>query len=186
MHSFDRETCVLFSGAGAGAEAEFGAAAERHHIQEVNFTFEGHPDARSRGLRVLTVEELRAGDVSLSYVSRLTHRSYNDTVLFHRVLQSIWHQINNGHEVYIVGKILEDQTVKGGTGWGAELCKLFNKPLWVFDQERAGWFHWQADQWVEDREPVIGRPHFTGGGTRFLNDHGRRAINELFDRSFPW
>ena len=25
MHSFDRDTCVLFSGAGAGAEAEFGA-----------------------------------------------------------------------------------------------------------------------------------------------------------------
>ena len=42
-----REDCILFSGAAGGAEAEFGAAAERHGIEEVNFTFEGHRDARS-------------------------------------------------------------------------------------------------------------------------------------------
>ena len=32
--------CILFSGAAAGAEAAFGACAERHGIEEVNFTFE--------------------------------------------------------------------------------------------------------------------------------------------------
>jgi len=39
-----------------GAEARFGAAAERHGIDEVNFSFEGHNDARRRGLRVLTAK----------------------------------------------------------------------------------------------------------------------------------
>ena len=39
------EDCVLFSGAANGAESEFGAAAERHGIDEVNFTFERHNDA---------------------------------------------------------------------------------------------------------------------------------------------
>ena len=37
---------ILFSGAAAGAEAEFGACAERHGIEEVNFTFDGHKDVR--------------------------------------------------------------------------------------------------------------------------------------------
>jgi len=46
------DECVLFSGAANGAESEFGAAAERRGIDEVNFTFEGHKDARSRGIRV--------------------------------------------------------------------------------------------------------------------------------------
>ena len=50
----DRDDCILFSGAAPGAEAAFGAAAERHGIEEVNFTFEGHNDARRRGIRVLT------------------------------------------------------------------------------------------------------------------------------------
>ena len=45
--------CILFSGAAQGAEAAFGESAERHGIEEVNFTFEGHGDARTRGLRVL-------------------------------------------------------------------------------------------------------------------------------------
>jgi hypothetical protein len=40
------EDCILFSGAASGAEAAFGEAAERHGIEEVNFTFEGHNDAR--------------------------------------------------------------------------------------------------------------------------------------------
>jgi hypothetical protein len=116
------DDCVLYSGAARGAEAAFGAAAERYGIEEVNFTFEGHNDARQRGIRVLTQEELRHGDVSLEYVSRLMHRSYPDTPLFKKVLQTIWHQVNNGQESWVVGKILPDQTVNGGTGWGAEFA----------------------------------------------------------------
>ncbi len=178
------EECVLFSGAAGGAEAAFGEAAERRGIEEVNFTFEGHKDARNRGIRVLTQEELRHGDVSLQYVSRLMHRQYRDTPLFKKVLQSIWHQVNQGQEIYVVGKILPDDTVKGGTGWGAEFAKLCNKPLYVFDQERSGWFQWTGDAWVDGAEPVITHPHFTGTGTRFLEDQGRSAIEALFQRSF--
>jgi hypothetical protein len=178
------ENCVLFSGAASGAESEFGMAAERRGIEEVNFTFAGHNDARQRGIRVLTSEELEQGDVSLAYVSKLMHRKYRDSVLFKKVLQSIWHQVNNGQEIYVVGKILEDDTVKGGTGWGAEFAKICNKPLYVFDQDRSGWFEWNADHWAENSGPVITHPHFTGTGTRFLEDNSRTAIEELFARSF--
>ncbi len=176
--------CVLFSGAANGAEAAFGAAAERYGIDEVNFTFDGHNDARTRGIRVLTHEELRHGDVSLHYVSRLMKRQYQDTPLFRKVLQSIWHQVNSGQEIYVVGHILDDETVKGGTGWGAEFAKLCNKPLFVFDQERGSWHRWTGDAWVVEQQPVISHTHFTGTGTRFLADSGRTAIDELFARSF--
>ena len=178
------EDCTLFSGAARGAEAAFGAAAERCGIEEVNFTFEGHNDARHRGIRVLTSAELRHGDVSLSYVSRLMHRKYPDTPLFRKVLQSIWHQVNNGQEIYVVGKILEDDTVMGGTGVGAEYAKFFNKPLFVFDQTRDAWFRWGGERWDAITDPVIGHRHFTGTGTRFLQENGRVAIDALFGRSF--
>ncbi len=178
------EECVLYSGAAGGAEAEFGAAAERRGIEEVNFTFEGHKDARTRGIRVLTHAELKQGDVSLAYVSRLMHREYRDTPLFKKVLQSIWHQVNNGQEIYVVGRILDDGTVKGGTGWGAEFAKLCNKPLTVFDQDEDGWFRWTGDGWAAESAPVITHPHFAGTGTRFLRDNGREAIEALFQRSF--
>ncbi len=102
----------------------------------MNFSFDGHKPTRTRGLRVLNHEELNAGDVSLAYVSRLMNRRYPDTPTFRKILQSIWYQINNGQEIYVVGVIQPDLTVRGGTGWGAEFAKLCNKPLFVFDQEK--------------------------------------------------
>lgn len=180
----DTNDCVLFSGAANGAESAFGEAAEKLGIDEVNFTFEGHNDARTRGLRVLTHKELQQGDVSLSYVSKLMHRRYKETPLFKKVLQCIWHQINNGQEIYVVGKILDDQTVKGGTGWGAEFAKISNKPLFVFDQEQNGWFRWTGETWEGGAMPVITHTHFTGTGTRFIEKNGRAAIEDLFARSF--
>lgn len=177
--------CTLFSGAASGAEAAFGEAAERHGLAEVNFTFEGHNDARTRGLRVLETGELERGDVSLSYVSRLMNRMYRDTPMFKRVLQTIWHQVNAGQEIYVVGKILDDETVKGGTGWGAEFAKLCNKPLYVFDQDRNGWFVWDGDMFAPvSKDPLIGHPTFCGTGTRFIEDNGKAAIDALFVRSF--
>src|SRR5207247_4753631 len=178
------EDCILFSGAANGAEAAFGEAAERHGIEEVNFTFEGHKDARTRGSRVLTHLELKQGDVSLAYVSRLMNRAFPDTPLFRKVLQSIWHQINNGQEIYVVGHILKDGTVKGGTGWGAEFAKLCNKPLFVFDQDQDRWFRWTGQAWDEQSTPTITHHKITGTGTRVLKANGAKAINDLFDRSF--
>ena len=182
-----KEDSILFSGGIKGAEAEFGANAERFGIEEVNFTFEGHNMVRRRGLRVLNHEELKNGDVSLEYISQLMHRRYTTNPTIRKVLQSIWYQINSGQEIYVIGEILQDKTVKGGTGWGAEFAKLCNKPLYVFDQKRNSWFFWNQVDWIECKkgnDPVISHVHFTGTGTRFLEENGRKAIVELFDRSF--
>jgi hypothetical protein len=178
--------CILFSGGAPGAEAEFGGDAERRQIEEVNFTFDGHKIARHRGVRVLNHEELQAGDVSLDYVGRLVHRTYTDSPTIRKVLQTLWYQVNNGQEIYVIGTILDDKTVRGGTGWGAEFAKLCNKPLHVFDQDKDRWFRWNGADWegVDKAGPVITHPHFTGTGTRTLKDNGKRAIEALFVRSF--
>src|ERR1044072_2306642 len=125
--------CILFSGGAQGAEAEFGACAERHGIEEVNFTFDGHKIVRQRGVRVLNHEELQNGDVSLAYVSRLMHRRFTDAPTIRRTLQTVWYQVNNGQEIYVIGAVQEDGTVRGGTGWGGEVAKLCHKPAHVFD-----------------------------------------------------
>jgi hypothetical protein len=183
----DARDCILFSGGAHGAEAEFGACAERHGVEEVNFTFDGHKIARQRGVRVLNHEELQNGDVSLAYVSRLMHRRFTDAPTIRRILQTIWYQVNNGQEIYVIGAVLEDGTVRGGTGWGAEFAKLCNKPLHVFDQDKNSWFSWTGEDWEKRSSangPLITHPHFTGTGTRTLTANGKRAIADLFNRSF--
>ena len=183
----DCRECILFSGGAAGAEAAFGAAAERYGVEEVNFTFDGHPIARKRGVRVLNHEELQAGEVRLEYVSRLMHRRFSDAPTIRKVLQTMWYQVNNGQEIYVVGTILDDGTVRGGTGWGAEFAKLCNKPLFVFDQDKNSWFSWSGEDWnkrTSANGPLITHVHFTGTGTRTLKANGQRAIDDLFSRSF--
>jgi len=179
--------CILFSGGAGGAEAEFGANAERLGIEEVNFSFEGHKHVRTRGLRILNHEELANGDVSLTYVSKLMHRRYSESPALRKVLQTIWYQINQGQEIFVVGEILDDDTVKGGTGWGAEFAKICNKPLYVFDQVRQAWHKWEKTEWIKlegGDEPRVSHVHFTGTGSRHLTDAGAKAIGGLFDRSF--
>ena len=175
--------CVLFSGGLRGAEATFGALAERYGIEEVNFTFEGHTIERTRGVRTLSHAELKHGEVSLAYVSKLMRRHYPDTDLIKTVLQTIWHQVNNAQEVFVVGKVLDDDTVMGGTGWGAEFAKLCNKPVFVFDQDRDAWLSWTGNGWASG-DPSVGHPHFCGTGTRFIRENGVKALEALYARSF--
>jgi hypothetical protein len=175
---------TLFSGGAQGAEAEFGKQAERFGLQEVNFSFEGHKIERSRGLRMLTQEELTRKDVSLTYVSKLLDRNFSNGPLIRMVLRTIMYQVDSGLEVFVVGNILDNGTVNGGTGWGAEFAKICNKPLFVFDQIKNSWFTWTKTAWEAVAAPVIDKSHFTGTGTRFLEENGRVAIAELFARSF--
>ena len=178
--------CILFSGGAPGAEAHFGSCAERHGVEEVNFTFDGHKIVRHRGVRVLNHEELLAGDVSLAYVSRLMNRRYTEGPTLRKVLQTLWYQVNNGQEIYVIGAVQDDGTVRGGTGWGAEFAKLCNKPLYVFDQDKDQWFTWTEEAWTPSGSdlPLITHPHFTGTGTRTLRENSARAIEALFTRSF--
>lgn len=183
-HAVHAAGATLYSGGAHGTEAAFGAAAERHGIREVNFTFDGHVQARTRGAHPLTERELAEGDVSLAYVSRRLRRSYSESALIRRVLQSLWHQVKHAEIVFIVGTIQEDGTVTGGTGWSVELARMWNKRLWVFDQDKDGWYRWSGEEW-EPGTPVIDAESLCGTGTRYLVESGRRAIDELFARSFP-
>jgi len=178
------QNCILYSGGAQGAENQFGKLAEYHGLSEVTYTFEGHKIERTRGVRVLTDEELTQKDVSLTYVSKLLNRKFTNAEKMRKVLQTIMWQVESSHQIFVVGTILDDGTVKGGTGWGAEFAKICNKELYVFGQVKNAWFKWEKGEWIEVKEPVITDLHFTGTGTRFLEANGKKALEELFARSF--
>ena len=179
----DVSNITLFSGGHKGAETEFGKLAQTWNMKEVTLSFEGHNPEWTQGIRVLDDEELQKGDVSMEIVSKRMNRTYSRTNKIRKVIQSIFHMVNSGYHVIAVGWIQADNTVKGGTGWGVELAKLFNRPLSVYDQERKGWFSWDNGQWIENT-PVIASDTFAGTGTRNLSEDGRQALYDLFVRSF--
>lgn len=174
---------TLHSGGHRGAETEFGRQAEKYGINEVNYSFEGHKMERDRGTCFLGPADLAKGDVSMEIVSARMGRSFSEAVKIRKVIQSIFHMVNNGFEVFAVGWIQPDNTVKGGTGWGVELAKLFNRPISIYDQDRRAWFSWVDNVWVPS-VPVISHKTFCGTGTRNLTDDARAAVADLFSRSF--
>jgi len=175
----------MLSGGCKGAEAAFGACAEKWGMREVNYAYEGNKSlVRDRGVRVLSAEELSRGEFSLVYASKRLGRSLTKIPSIRKVLQTIWHQVTNAKQVFAVGVIQDDDTVRGGTGWGAELCRLWKKPIFVFDQEKRAWFRWTGTAWEIAKQPVITKESFAGIGTQTLSDAGREAIEDLFLRSF--
>ncbi|MFM2245103.1 MAG: hypothetical protein RL071_1177 [Pseudomonadota bacterium] len=175
--------CTLYSGGATGAEAAFGEVAEQHGVREVNFSFDGHNQARSAGRQVLSARALSAGDVSLVYVAHRLHRHWDQTETLRRVLQCQWHMVSHADQLFVVGSIQPDGTVHGGTGWSVELARRWHKRVWVFDQNHEAWFCWTGATWSRG-EPVIESPAIAATGTRFLNEAGRRAISALFEASF--
>jgi hypothetical protein len=176
--------CVLCSGGATGAEAAFGEAAERWGVREVNYTFDGHKQERVQGSQLLSARELASGDVSLAYVSKRLHRTYQaESSLIKRVLQTLWHMVSKSQQVFVVGQIQPDGTVVGGTGWSVELARMWRREVWVFDQQRTAWFRWDGADWTAGT-PRIASLHFCGTGTRYLTPEGSAAVAGLFDRSF--
>ncbi len=178
-----KEKCTLYSGGLKGAETVFGEAAEKLAVKEVNFCYKGQKTNRQKNLVVLSDQELKRGDISMELVSKMMNRTYYETDKIRKVLQTIFHMVNKGHQVFVIGTILEDNTVKGGTGWAVELAKLFNRPLSVYDQAKESWYSWKQGAWIEDN-PKIEHETFVGSGTRNITDKGENAIALLFEDAF--
>lgn len=180
----DRFKAKLISGGHKGTEAEFGRNAELWKIHETTISFEGHKVEHSGVVEVLDDAALALGDVSMEIVFARLGRKFARGKGIRRVIQSMFHIVNRGHHLFAVGWIQDDNTVKGGTGWGVELAKFFNRGLHVYDQGKDGWFRWTGSEWEADAAPVIPDTAFSATGTRTLEESGKAAIRDLFERSF--
>lgn len=177
--------CTVFTSGLKGAEVAFGEEAVSCGQDECVLTYSGHQHDRHDAKNIVTMsaEDLQRGDISMEIASKMMNRTYYGADKIRKVLQILFHVVNRGHQVLVVGQILDDNTVKGGTGWAVELAKLFNRPLNVFDQQREKWYLWQGGIWQEEK-PHISYETLACSGTRNLTAAGRKAIADLFRETF--
>ncbi len=112
----DPRNMRFYSGGHQGAESAFGRQAESYGIREINFAYPGQIVERRRGLTLLGPEALKKGAISMEIVSLRMGRSFSREAEIQKVLQTIFHMVNMGHQVFSVGWIQPDDTVRGGTG----------------------------------------------------------------------
>jgi hypothetical protein len=178
----NRKESHLYHGGHKGAEAEFGRVAEKYGVKETTLSFEGHKMERAQNVVVLTDEELRKGRVSMEFVFQTLGRRFATGEGIRRVIKSMFHLVVSSPELFAVGWIQEDEHVKGGTGWGVELAKMFNRRVHVFDQDQNRWFTWDHHEW-QPSQPTLPEGSFSATGTRNLTEAGLKAIDDLFARS---
>jgi hypothetical protein len=179
---YERNKMRLTHGGHKGAEAEFGRAAMRWDVPESTVSYTGHEMEFAMNIEELSDEALEKGHVSMEFVFQALGRRFAHAQTIRRVIYSMFHVVTRGNELFVVGWIQPDNHVKGGTGWGVELAKFFNRTVHVFDQQREAWFTWDGHDW-KPSEPRLPNAPFSATGTRNLTDRGKKAITELFERS---
>ena len=176
----DRSKIHVVHGGHRGAEAAFGEMAGRWGLGETTISYDGHKMERSVNVEELKDEQLEKGHVSMEFVFQRMGRRFVRGHGHRRVIYSMFHVVTRGDTVFAIGWIQPDNTVKGGTGWGVELAKLFNRPIYVYDQERNGWFTWGHEEWTIGDPRLPEKGTIAATGTRNLTDAGHAAIEALF------
>lgn len=172
----------LIHGGHKGTESVFGRVAESHGISETTISFDGHAMERAVNVEVLDEEAMSKGRVSMEFVFERMGRRFVRGHGLRGVMKSMFTIVVRSSELFAIGWIQDDGTIKGGTGWGVELAKVFNRPVHVFDQDKNSWFDWDGRDW-QASEPTLPEGTFGATGTRNLTEHGATAIEELFTRS---
>lgn len=110
-----------------------------------------------------------------------------------------WSQVKYSKQIIAVGEIVnpgektskgycrsKHQSVNGGTGYAVQMGIDHKKDVFVFDQNKQIWFRWSYSSYsfIECDCPKIIHQDFAGIGTRSLNDFGKAAINEIFEKTF--
>lgn len=72
--------------------------------------------------------------------------------------------------------------VSGGTGWAVQMAISEGIPVYVFNQSNGKWYVNFCGQWKHSEAPIL-KENFTGIGTRNINDAGRAAIKECYEKT---
>jgi hypothetical protein len=108
-----------------------------------------------------------------------------------------WAQVKYSDSVYAVGRILfrgdtgaKGRThtqncpiVDGGTGYAVAMGVLADRPIWVYDQERNGWYCYDTYEETFKRctqMPWIITNEFAAIGTRQIKQNGLEAIELIY------
>ena len=186
-HAMQPAESILFSGGAPGAEAavrRMRRALRRRGSQFHLRRPQDRPSSRGPGPNH---EELLAGDVSLEYISRLMHRRYVEGPTLRKVLQTLCTRSTTARRSTSSARSRTDDTVRGGTGWGAEFAKLCNKPLHVFDQDRDGGSAGTGRHGTPAATPPRRSSHTCISPAPAPGrsvENGTQAIDALFRRSF--
>lgn len=189
-----------YSGAASGGDTDWKNEGQVFGIKQVDY--------RPQDLTKLSKEELQ--EVETAYqqaVKDLGRNPLASNTYAGGLVRRDYLQAKSGDAIFAISVIIEPgnkdkkgyinktnhQIVEGGTGYAVQMAINLGKPVFVFDQTLNKWFKWQPSQdlfgdskigkFVETDIPILTK-NFTGIGTREINELGKQAIKDVYEKTF--
>lgn len=196
--TIDLKSITCHSGGAIGSDQEFENVGKEFCVKTRAYSYRTKYHTSPNKIEI-SDEDFREGVNEINKANK--HIGRFGIQKYMNLLARNWAQVKYSTQIFAVGVIVESggktpegyyskskiQTVSGGTGYSVMMGILHTKDVFVFDQIKDKWFRWSytANSFIELKEtPKIKTQNFAGIGTRKLNDCGRKAIRELYEKTF--
>jgi hypothetical protein len=183
---------ICLSGGADGADLEWGRCAAEAGHDVIHWSFPGHrTQAPESQIIRLSDQELNLATNALNNAARALEKDPPRRPIIARLTRRNYYQVAWSTSCYAVTVIQDanDADAKrkiGGTAWATTMFAQLhpgNRDMYLFDQEKDGWFQWDPDTegWVSMGRECPPRPRgvWAGIGSRDLMANGRAAIRRL-------
>jgi hypothetical protein len=179
----DLKQYVNYSGGAQGSDTEWATIGKEFGIgRQVDYRPEVLSSLNADQLREIedaytkVVKQLGRKKLSAdSYSGKLVRRDYLQAKAADAIFAIVEDFDNNGY-------------VKGGTAYAVVSALNMGKPVYVFNQAEGFWYSADYDlqgefeNWTSTDTPVL-TPKFAGIGTRQIDESGRKAIREVYEKT---
>lgn len=175
------------SGGAQGADTEWEIVGNKYGVKTIAYSFVGH-NQRGKNPHVLTQEQLNEGYARCIKAAVSLKRPWTDKQYIKNLLSRNWYQAKNADAIFAIATFVKGSKtlVDGGTGWAVQMAVDCNKPVYLFEQEENKWYdydHVLKTFVVFHYTPTL-KKNFAGIGTREINENGKRAIKEVYEKTF--
>lgn len=191
-------TMVCNSGGAPGSDTIWEIFCEIYGIKVRAFSYKTKNHNSPNKIEI-SEEDYEEGVQKIKKANKMLGRKNIDKHM--NLLARNWAQVKYSEEIFAIGTILNPgdisksgfvvtskmASVDGGTGYAVQMAILNEKTVYVFDQNKELWYKWSyiTDQFMRVRiVPKIQCQSFAGIGTRDINEAGKKAIEEVFMKSF--
>ena len=196
-HSDNPKDYEMQSGGANGADTVWGEIAKEFGVTEQNHWY--YQEKTPNGNIEISQQDYEEGRYKVAEAAKMNWGYQYKTMKDSRLIRN-WAQVKYADSVFAIGHLVntgeklfpnqQDDTrtalvpaVQGGTGYAVGMAILNKVPVYVFDQERKQWFANIDGEWKRVDTPVL-TERFAGIGTRQINDAGKQAIRDVFEKTF--
>jgi hypothetical protein len=180
------EDYINHSGGANGSDSLFDELGRKYGVvNHIHYWYKIR-NPKSKWEHQITKEQYEEGIIHINIANKTLKRYGIEKYMY--LLARSWYQVKNSDAIYAIGTFQTKTIVKGGTGYAIQMGLDDKKKIYFFDQEQVKWFYYDYDLkkfiHIQEEDKIILTKNFAGIGTRNINNHGKKAIEQVYKNTF--